>query len=79
MGASTHNNYFSIRGGSSLTSAGNSIPCHSELVSASHNKEIPKPVRNDKYVSEAHRNHKPHATHLTPLTQNVLRLLWRKF
>ena len=44
-------------GGSSLTSG------HAELVSASHNKEIPKPVRNDKYVSEAHINNKPHFTH----------------
>ena len=35
-------------GGSSLTSADNSIPCHAELVSASHNKEIPKLVRDDK-------------------------------
>ena len=35
-------------GGSSLTSAGNSIPCHAELVSASHNKEIPQQVRDDK-------------------------------
>ena len=70
MGANTHNNYFSSRGGggSSLTSAGNSIPCHAELVSASHNKEIPKPVRNDKYVSEAHSKHKPHTTHITHLT-----------
>ena len=41
-------------GGSSLTSAGNSIPCHAELVSASHNKEIPKQVRDDKLVSKAH-------------------------
>ena len=35
-------------GGSSLTSADNSIPCHAELVSASHNKEIPQQVRDDK-------------------------------
>ena len=46
MGANTHNNYFSPRGGAetdtaSLTSAGNSIPCHSEPVSASQkNKNL---------------------------------------
>ena len=46
MGANPHNNYFSPRGGAetdtaSLTSAGNSIPCHSEPVSASQkNKNL---------------------------------------
>ena len=46
MGANTHNNYLSPRGGAetdtaSLTSAGNSIPCHAELVSASQkNKNL---------------------------------------
>ena len=46
MGANRHNNYFSPRGGAetdtaSLTSAGNSIPCHAELVSASQkNKNL---------------------------------------
>ena len=72
MNANRHYNYFSLRGAetdtASLTSAGNSIPCHAELVATSHNKEIPKPVRNDKYVSKAHSKHKPHASHLTHST-----------
>ena len=72
MNANRHYNYFSPRGAetdtASLTSAGNSIPCHAELVATSHNKEIPKPVRNDKYVSKAHSKHKPHASHLTHST-----------
>ena len=47
MDANTHHDYFSCRGGGSSLTSG-----HAELVSASHNKEIPKLVRNDKYVNE---------------------------
>ena len=47
MDANTHHDYFSRRGGGSSLTSG-----HAELVSASHNKEIPKLVRNDKYVNE---------------------------
>ena len=47
MDVNTHHDYFSCRGGGSSLTSG-----HAELVSASHNKEIPKLVRNDKYVNE---------------------------
>ncbi len=42
MGANTHNNYFSLRGGgSSSTSADNNFTCHAKLVSASQkNKNL---------------------------------------
>ena len=73
MNANTHNNYFSLKGGgaetdtASLTSAGNSIPCHAELVSASQkNSPHPNPPLKggrEELVSKAHATHLTHITH----------------
>ena len=78
MGANTHNNYFSSKGGgSSLTSADSYFTGHPEAIAEGSQKvnEMLKQVqhdrnfgslckvRNDKYVSKAHSKHKPHATH----------------
>ena len=68
MGANTHNNYFSSKGGGavSLTSG------YAELVSASQKipptLTLPLKGGREELVSEAHSKHKPHYTHLTHYT-----------